>query len=429
MVSGSQNPVAAVRPGAGLPQGPKRLDGQLELVEPGPGRREWQAEPGVLARPPAGPDAAERSSAAQHVKRGHGLGQDPWRTERHGCHQRAQAKGRLQACEHPECHPRFRDRLPGGANLGDLDQVIHQGDSLQASLGGGAGHRCQPARRVGRVLTPGKSRQLQHQAHPDRPLPLLAGRQPRSRGVRGLGLGLPGGCHQVPSLAGNLRDGHPHPAQLAVQRRRRHRPVTCAVPAAALHRIGVDKHGDGGHAAVPGQPQVAQAPRRVKAQRVHHRGQAAAQPGGHYLVKQGKSVGRGIQVVLAATHQCAQPVRRDHFIRTVMLRRPDRLPGPGRPDQHDQRRIGQRHSRPRFRRTHSPSLADPQLGLESWPATGSRPAPSPAKPAGYWSRLRAGSYRSGPEIRIRNLARRWGASFPGQKRSGVFRELLTRVWA
>jgi len=235
--------------------------------------------------------------------------------------------------------------------------VVHQRDPLQASLGGGVGHRRQPARRARWVLTPGKSRQLQHQAHPDRPLPLLAGRHPRARGVRDLGLSVPGGCHQVPSLAGNLRGGRPHPPQLALHDGCGHRPVAGAVPAAAFRRIDVDQHGDGWHAAAPGQRQVAEAPRRVKAQRVHHRGQATAQPGRHYLVKQGKSVGRCIQVVLAATDQRAQPVRRDHLIRTVMLRRPDRLPGPGRADQHDQRRIGQRHGRSRFRRIHTPSLA------------------------------------------------------------------------
>jgi hypothetical protein len=65
----------------------------------------------VLARPPAGPDAAERSSAAQDIKCGHGLGQDPGRPEGYGCHQRAQTKIRLQAREHPEGHPRLRDRL------------------------------------------------------------------------------------------------------------------------------------------------------------------------------------------------------------------------------------------------------------------------------------------------------------------------------
>src|SRR4029077_20662374 len=34
------DPLTAVRPGPGLPQGAKRLDGRLQLVEPGPGRRE-----------------------------------------------------------------------------------------------------------------------------------------------------------------------------------------------------------------------------------------------------------------------------------------------------------------------------------------------------------------------------------------------------
>ena len=84
--------------------------------------------------------------------------------------------------------------------------------------------------------------------------------------------------------------------------------VRFSPPPPTFRRIGVNKHGDGGHAAAPGQ-RVAMAPRRIKAQRVHHRGQAAAQPRRHYLVKQGKSVGRCIQVVLAATYQRAQPVR------------------------------------------------------------------------------------------------------------------------
>ena len=93
---------------------------------------------------------------------------------------------------------------------------------------------------------------------------------PRAWGVRGLGLSLPGGCHQVPSLGADLHGGRLHPPQLALQRRRGHGPIACAVLPATLHRIGVDKHGDGGHAAAPGQLQVATAPRRVKAQGVHY---------------------------------------------------------------------------------------------------------------------------------------------------------------
>jgi hypothetical protein len=77
--------------------------------------------------------------------------------------------------------------------------------------------------------------------------------------------------------------------------------------------------------------------------------------------------------------------------------------------------------------------------MSSWPVSGSglqfedrgsRALKTRAsRPGSGPGRLWAGSYRSGLEILIRNLALRWGASFPGQKRSGVFRELLIRVWA
>ena len=151
------DPLAPVFPGAGLPQGAKRLDGRLQLVQPDPGGRKGQAEPGVLARPPARPDAAERSSAAQGVQRGDRLGEDPRCAERDRCYQRAQAETGFQARQHPQRHPRLGDRLPGAADLGDLDQVIHQRDALQASLGGRAGHRGEPVRRAFRILVPEES--------------------------------------------------------------------------------------------------------------------------------------------------------------------------------------------------------------------------------------------------------------------------------
>ena len=109
--------------------------------------------------------------------------------------------------------------------------------------------------------------------------------------------------YQVPSLAADLRDSRPHSPKLAVEHGRGHRPIACAITAAALRRIGVDEHGHGRHAVSPGKLQVAAAPRRVKAQRVHHRGQAAAEPGRHYLVEQGEGVRRCVQVVLAAADE------------------------------------------------------------------------------------------------------------------------------
>jgi hypothetical protein len=246
--------LAPVLPGARLPQCAQRLDGRLELVQPDPGRRERQAEPGVLTLPPAGPDAAERPPATQRIQRGR--------------------------------------------------------------------------------------RYLQDQAHLDRPLPLLAGRLPCARGVRGLGLSLRGRDHRVPALSCDLRDRRSHPPQLSVEDRRGDRLVAGTVTPAALRRIGAEQHGGGGHAAVPSQVQVTAAPGRVEAQRVHHSRQAAAQPGRQDLVEQSERIVRRIQVVLATTHHCAQPVGGDHLVRAVVLRGPDRLPRPGRTDQHHERGIG-----------------------------------------------------------------------------------------
>jgi hypothetical protein len=111
---------------------------------------------------------------------------------------------------------------------------------------------------------------------------------PRAWGVRGLGLSLPGGCHQVPSLGADLHGGRLHPPQLALQRRparadrvrgsagdtppdrcrqaRRRRACCCSWPA------------PGSYGAAPGQGPGCPLLR-----------QAAPQPGRHYVVKQGKA--------------------------------------------------------------------------------------------------------------------------------------------
>ena len=75
-----------------------------------------------------------------------------------------------------------------------------------------------------------------------------------------------------------------------------------------------------------------------------------------------ESVGRRIEVVLAAAHQCAQPFRRPARP-DGNAPRPRPTSGPGHPDQHHQRRIGQRHRRPWFARTHS-QLGRPAYHLE-----------------------------------------------------------------
>ena len=92
--------------------------------------------------------------------------------------------------------------------------MIHQCDALEACLGGGAGHRRQPARRV---AAPQEAGDLQHEAKLSGPLQLIVAGLPGARAVRGLdpgtgaGASLAGVHHDVPALGGDLRGDRPHP--------------------------------------------------------------------------------------------------------------------------------------------------------------------------------------------------------------------------
>ena len=131
------DPCSDVRLGAGGPQRAHRLDAGLERVEPLGGRRERQPEAEVLALPPAGADPDERPASRDHVEGGRRLGGDPRRPERHRGDQRAEPQAGVEPGEQAERHPRLRDRLPGGADLRDLDQVVHQRQAREAGLVGG----------------------------------------------------------------------------------------------------------------------------------------------------------------------------------------------------------------------------------------------------------------------------------------------------
>jgi hypothetical protein len=205
------DPLAAVLPGAGLPQGaesPMAASSSSNLAR----ARKWQAEPGVLAPPPARPGCRRtivRRSARQAWPRSWPGSLAPGTL--HGVTSVLQPKTWLQAREQPERHPRLRDRPQARLTCGIWIWDPSARFPWQAEARRRHGPP-PPASAPGcRVLIPGKSRQLQHQAHPGTLgcLPLLAGRHPHARGVRGLGLSLLGGCHQVPSLAGNLRGERP----------------------------------------------------------------------------------------------------------------------------------------------------------------------------------------------------------------------------
>ena len=110
----------------------------------------------VLALPPAGADAAERASAGDRVEGGDGLGGDPGRPERHRRDQGAEPEVGVEAGEQAERDPGLRDRLPGGADLRDLDEVVHQRDARRSRPGAAAGamSTSQPSR----VLAPREPR-------------------------------------------------------------------------------------------------------------------------------------------------------------------------------------------------------------------------------------------------------------------------------
>ena len=145
VVSGSVTRVAVVGLGAGRPERPAGLDGRLEQVEPLAGRRERDPVRRVLAVPPAGADAEERPTAGERVEGGRGLGGDPGRAEGDRRAQRAERQAGVEPGDQPEGHPRLRDRLPGGVDLRDLDQVVHQGDPGEAGLVGRQRHRPAPS--------------------------------------------------------------------------------------------------------------------------------------------------------------------------------------------------------------------------------------------------------------------------------------------
>ena len=165
----------------------------------------------------------------------------------------------------------------------------------------------------------------------------------RGRGGEARLGGARGGAGQdhVPALGGDLGRYRGHPPQLAVQDGGGHRPVPRPVAGPALRRAGLQQHRDRGQAHAPGQFPLRPAAGRIQPERVHHRGQAAAQPGRDDLVEQAERVRGGGQVMLTAADDAAQLVRGDDLGGPVAGRCPGGFPRPGRPDQDDQRRVRQ----------------------------------------------------------------------------------------
>ena len=143
---GQPDVAAGVRLGAGRPERAQRLDADLQLVEPLGVGGEVQPVRLVLAQPPARAEPAEGPAVAERVEGRGGLGDDPGRPERHRRDQRAQPQPGVEPGEQAQRHPRFGDGLPGAVDLGDLDQVVHQGDARRTPAASAARARSrQPA--------------------------------------------------------------------------------------------------------------------------------------------------------------------------------------------------------------------------------------------------------------------------------------------
>ncbi len=375
----------------------------LQCIQPRPGRRERQAVAGVFALEPAGAEPAERPAAGDRVQAGQDLGQQRRRAERHRRDQGAQ----LDPFGHPgqiaEGDVGLRDRVPGPADLRDLQQVIHHRDRRR--------NRPAPQRSAtdaepaARVLTPRERRDLQGEPEPGRAGGArrdLVHRSGRSTDagpmlhptVRAAGVD---GEHQVEPVRGQVErprtggtgSSAPAPGTGRSRSRLRARQTSRAV----LNRTATTGSPAARPSATSGFAAVG-----VESEGVDDRGQSTPQPGRDDGVQHRERIDRGIQIALAAADGCPQRVRGDDLVAGEMPPGPGGLARAGRPDQQHQAPAAE-----------SPTRIDTltrQLGVLT-ECRGGRPAVQP---------LRASRSGSGPYGRVGvRRARGVQADAPGRQ--------------
>ena len=140
MVSGSDDPVVVVRPWCPSAQRARIVtDGPLELVEAlaGGGNGMPYAACSRSNQPGADPTKARPPVSADSVAAAFAV--TPARRKVTGVQRVPRSQPGVERRRAPERDPRLGDRVPGPADLGDLDQVVHQRQPGEARLVRGEG--------------------------------------------------------------------------------------------------------------------------------------------------------------------------------------------------------------------------------------------------------------------------------------------------
>ncbi len=281
---GERDVLTGIRLGARRPERPHRLDPALERIQSLCGRGELEPVCRVLALPPSRTDPDERPSARERRQGGGRLGGDAGSAEGHGRDEGAELEPRRRRRQGPEGDPRLRDRVPGAADLRDLDEVVHQGETGEAGRPPRP-RRSRAARRAGR-RRPGSARPGGRRPSGQSSAPMAG---PAAGGAGGGSSPGPGQdrCprrrrrrHDVPALVVELRPGGRPGRELAGEDARRHRTVACGVARPAYGSRGVEHDGDGGQPgrARPPRARRADAPRRCPGCRRRSSGGGAGAP-------------------------------------------------------------------------------------------------------------------------------------------------------
>ena len=152
---GKMHITAVVGLGAWRPKGSQCFDANRKLIKSFPVAGKVQAVRLVLPLPPAGAEPAESPPVAQYVQGRDTLGDDSRLTKGDRGDQCAELQRGVQAGDHAESDPWLGYRLPGTVDLRDLDQMVHECETVEAHFVSAERHIAEPGSRI--LFSPRKS--------------------------------------------------------------------------------------------------------------------------------------------------------------------------------------------------------------------------------------------------------------------------------